>query len=76
MRKPLLAGLLAGRQHARLTLDGWPAAGLGLANLVGATWCAYPTTGGFSRSAVNAETGAVSGDRAQCLGPLRWHACP
>ena len=57
--------------HAR-----WLAcAGLGLANLVGATWSAYPTTGGFSRSAVNAETGAVSGDRGWRLCPLHRHSC-
>ncbi|MEX2401072.1 MAG: solute carrier family 26 protein [Rhodothermales bacterium] len=32
--------------------------GLGLANVVGAFFRAYPTTGGFSRTAVNAEAGA------------------
>ena len=37
------------------------AAGLGLANLAGGAFSAYPTVGGFSRSAVNADSGAVSG---------------
>jgi SulP family sulfate permease len=32
--------------------------GLGLANLAGAFFSAYPTTGGFSRTAVNAQSGA------------------
>lgn len=32
--------------------------GLGLANIVGAVFQAYPTTGGFSRTAVNAQAGA------------------
>lgn len=32
--------------------------GLGLANLVGAVFRAYPTTGGFSRTAVNDQAGA------------------
>ena len=32
--------------------------GLGLANIVGAFFQAYPTTGGFSRTAVNAQAGA------------------
>ena len=35
--------------------------GLGMANFVGAMFNAYPVTGSFSRSAVNNETGAVSG---------------
>ena len=34
--------------------------GLGLANLVGAFFRAYPVTGGFSRTAVNAQAGARS----------------
>lgn len=34
---------------------------LGLANLGGALFQAYPVTGGFSRTAVNAEAGAKSG---------------
>jgi SulP family sulfate permease len=34
--------------------------GLGLANLVGALFRAYPTTGGFSRTAVNAQAGATT----------------
>ncbi len=33
---------------------------LGMANLVGAFFRAYPTTGGFSRTAVNARAGATS----------------
>jgi SulP family sulfate permease len=32
--------------------------GLGLANIVGAVFQSYPTTGGFSRTAVNAQAGA------------------
>src|SRR5690606_5610708 len=32
--------------------------GLGLANVVGSFFQAYPTTGGFSRTAVNAQAGA------------------
>jgi len=35
--------------------------GLGMANFLGAMFGAYPVTGSFSRSAVNNETGAVSG---------------
>ena len=35
--------------------------GLGLANLFGALFGAYPTTGGFSRTAVNAQAGALTG---------------
>ncbi len=35
--------------------------GLGVANLGGAVFQAYPVTGGFSRTAVNAEAGARSG---------------
>ena len=34
--------------------------GLGLANIVGAFFQAYPTTGGFSRTAVNDQAGAKS----------------
>lgn len=36
-------------------------AGLGMANLAGAAFCAYPTVGSFSRSAVADSTGATSG---------------
>jgi len=35
--------------------------GLGMANFAGAVFNSYPVTGSFSRSAVNNETGAVSG---------------
>ncbi|KAF3774757.1 Sulfate transporter 4-1 [Nymphaea thermarum] len=35
--------------------------GLGLANICGSFFSAYPTTGGFSRSAVNHESGAKTG---------------
>jgi SulP family sulfate permease len=35
--------------------------GLGLANLAGAFFKAYPVTGGFSRTAVNAQAGAKTG---------------
>merc|ERR1711933_348759 len=35
--------------------------GLGMSNMMGAMFQAYPVTGSFSRSAVNNETGAVSG---------------
>lgn len=34
--------------------------GLGVANVAGAFFQAYPTTGGFSRTAVNAEAGATT----------------
>ncbi|WP_369047984.1 SulP family inorganic anion transporter [Tenacibaculum sp. UWU-22] len=34
---------------------------LGIGNLVGSLFKAYPTTAGFSRSAINAESGATSG---------------
>jgi SulP family sulfate permease len=35
--------------------------GLGLANLIGSVFRAYPVTGGFSRTAVNAQAGARTG---------------
>lgn len=35
--------------------------GLGLANVFGSLFGAYPTTGGFSRTAVNAQAGAKTG---------------
>ncbi|CAN6442495.1 unnamed protein product [Victoria cruziana] len=35
--------------------------GLGLANICGSFFSAYPTTGGFSRSAVNNDSGAKTG---------------
>ncbi len=35
--------------------------GLGFANLFGSLFSAYPTTGGFSRTAVNAQAGALTG---------------
>ena len=35
--------------------------GLGIANMVGALFSAYPVTGSFSRSAVNKDTGAKTG---------------
>lgn len=35
--------------------------GLGIANLVGSVFQAYPVTGGFSRTAVNAQAGARTG---------------
>ncbi len=35
--------------------------GLGLANVIGSFFQAYPTTGGFSRTAVNNEAGAKTG---------------
>lgn len=34
-----------------------PPAGLGIANLAGAMWSCYTTTGSFSRSAVNNSVG-------------------
>ena len=40
-------------------------AGLGLTNLAGGAFSAYPTVGGFSRSAVNADSGAVSREQQQ-----------
>ncbi|MCB9777519.1 MAG: solute carrier family 26 protein [Alphaproteobacteria bacterium] len=35
--------------------------GLGFANIVGSVFQGYPVTGGFSRTAVNAQAGAVTG---------------
>ncbi|MEW6667020.1 MAG: SulP family inorganic anion transporter [Thermodesulfobacteriota bacterium] len=35
--------------------------GQGLANMCGAVACSYPTSGSFSRSAVNLQAGAISG---------------
>ncbi|KAF5180949.1 Sulfate transporter 4.1 protein, partial [Thalictrum thalictroides] len=35
--------------------------GLGVANICGSFFSAYPTTGSFSRSAVNNESGAKTG---------------
>jgi SulP family sulfate permease len=35
--------------------------GLGMANILGSLFSAYPTTGGFSRTAVNAQAGARTG---------------
>jgi len=35
--------------------------GLGMANIAGSLFGAYPTTGGFSRTAVNAQAGAKTG---------------
>ncbi|GAB2276665.1 Sulfate transporter 4.1, chloroplastic [Dionaea muscipula] len=35
--------------------------GLGVANIAGSFFSAYPTTGSFSRSAVNRESGAITG---------------
>lgn len=47
-----------GRKH-RYTVDAnQELIGLGLANIVGAFFRAYPTTGGFSRTAVNDQAGA------------------
>jgi Sulfate permease family len=38
----------------------WPSPGLGMANLAGAAFGAYPTNGGLTRSAVNADSGACT----------------
>ena len=35
--------------------------GLGVANLAGAAFCAYPSTGSFARSAVQSTSGAKTG---------------
>lgn len=37
------------------------AAGLGISNLAGAAFCAYPSTGSFARSAVQSTAGAKTG---------------
>ena len=36
-------------------------AGLGISNLAGAAFCAYPSTGSFARSAVQSTSGAKTG---------------
>lgn len=43
------------------------AAGLGIANLVGAATNCYTTTGSFSRSAINNSTGARTREIASML---------
>ena len=56
-------------------------AGLGLANLAGGAFSAYPTVGGFSRSAVSADSGAKSGSQQLALvfaapkAVAHWQAC-
>ncbi|BBN67698.1 sulfate transporter 4, partial [Prunus dulcis] len=44
--------------------------GLGVANIFGSFFSAYPTTGSFSRSAVNHESGAKSGLSGLVMGVL------
>lgn len=55
-----VARSLAAREDERVDGDR-ELAGLGLANLVAGALAAFPVTGGFSRSAVNAQAGARSG---------------
>jgi len=44
--------------------------GLGMSNFIGAMFGAYPITGSFSRSAVNNDSGAMSGISAICTALL------
>jgi len=55
-----VARALAAKERERVDADR-ELAGLGLANLVAGVLAAFPVTGGFSRSAVNAQAGARSG---------------
>ena len=56
----LVAGTSANRSTAMR-------AGLGVSNLLGAAFCAYPSTGSFARSAVQSTSGAKTGAPAPCL---------
>ena len=44
-----------------LLKPGAHSAGLGVSNLAGAAFCAYPSTGSFARSAVQSTSGAKTG---------------
>lgn len=60
MESIAVARALAAKDGERVDADR-ELAGLGLANLVAGVIAAFPVTGGFSRSAVNAQAGARSG---------------
>jgi sulfate permease, SulP family len=60
MESIAVARSLAAKERERVDADR-ELAGLGLANLVAGVLAAFPVTGGFSRSAVNAQAGARSG---------------
>jgi len=60
MESIAVARSLAAKERERVDPDR-ELAGLGLANLVAGVLAAFPVTGGFSRSAVNAQAGARSG---------------
>jgi sulfate permease, SulP family len=60
MESIAVARALAAKEGERVDADR-ELAGLGLANLVAGVVAAFPVTGGFSRSAVNAQAGARSG---------------
>ncbi|MDF1522557.1 MAG: sulfate permease [Trueperaceae bacterium] len=60
MESIAVARALAAKEREQVDPDR-ELAGLGLANLVAGVIAAFPVTGGFSRSAVNAQAGARSG---------------
>ena len=60
MESIAVAKRYAARQKYEVDANG-ELVGLGLANLAGALTASYPVTGGFSRTAVNAQAGATSG---------------
>lgn len=60
MESIAVARALAAKERDAIDADR-ELAGLGLANLVAGVVAAFPVTGGFSRSAVNAQAGARSG---------------
>jgi sulfate permease, SulP family len=60
MESIAVARSLAAKERESVDADR-ELAGLGLANLVAGVVAAFPVTGGFSRSAVNAQAGARSG---------------
>lgn len=60
MESIAVARSLAAKERETVDADR-ELAGLGLANLVAGVLAAFPVTGGFSRSAVNAQAGARSG---------------
>ena len=60
MESIAVARSLAAKERERIDADR-ELVGLGLANLLAGVIAAFPVTGGFSRSAVNAQAGARSG---------------
>jgi sulfate permease, SulP family len=60
MESIAVARSLAAKERERVDADR-ELAGLGLANLLAGVIAAFPVTGGFSRSAVNAQAGARTG---------------